>query len=766
MASTMKALSQLSTAKDLSEYASSLRRGRARLERDWKLNLAYYRGNQYKFYNPRSGRIESLAVQDGEKPRYRVRIVSNQIAPGVHSLLSKFTKTKPVWGASPGDGSDKSLKAAEMSEALLDYWWSDLNMSDKLAEAITWSLLAGNGYWKISWDAHAGKPMRFLLDPMGRPILNNAIEEEFRAELDRAGIRPEEKIVYMGELRIDAFSPFDVYGDPLAKRFEDGRFAICVHHLDPDEVFTRWGVRVKPDAVTADPTNTLPMRNAEAAKELNVKRVWIGYFRPTPALPNGRYVAWCENPEQVLADGPWPYPVNMLPVVQFPGIRVPGSIYDDAVVTHARPLQKELNRTLSQIIEYKNLTIKPRVWAPIGSLRQRLTTEPGNVYEYKPIGDHRPEIERLPAMPPYVFEHLKDVSSRIRDQFSLTEVTEGSVPPNVEAGIAIDLLQEMATDRIAPTVALMEDALSRGGQIMLTLAQRFYQEPRLMKIKGSSGSIQVKRFSQADIAGNITIHVEAGSGLPRTRAGRQARILKLMEIGVIPPNRAYKYLDLADLKGIDAQMRADEDQAYREHDKIIKGIPLNPEAMQAAMMAVNSGINPDTGEPLESPEEAMMILERAALTPGVADVDIVHSDVHGNYIKSIEFENHSPDVRRRFLTHFQLTEQKIASKAPQPEPQAPKINAQLKGTLTPTSLAAIFRQAGMPIDPAVFVEEPTLETWVSDDLDEPDMDSSSGLGQDDADVRLKEAKAREAEAKADKAEKEAKAPARSPNTNT
>jgi hypothetical protein len=34
------------------------------------------------------------------------------------------------------------------------------------------------------------------------------------------------------------------------------------------------------------------------------------------------------------------------------------------------------------------------------------------------------------------------------------------VPPNVEAGIAIDLLQEAATDRLAPQILMMEKFLS------------------------------------------------------------------------------------------------------------------------------------------------------------------------------------------------------------------------------------------------------------------------------------------------------------------
>jgi hypothetical protein len=64
--------------------------------------------------------------------------------------------------------------------------------------------------------------------------------------------------------------------------------------------------------------------------------------------------------------------------------------------------------------------------------------------------------------------------------FGLTEVSEGQLPPNLEAANAIDLLQEMASDRFAPAIIDNEHALSRGGHFLLALAQQYYDEPRLM----------------------------------------------------------------------------------------------------------------------------------------------------------------------------------------------------------------------------------------------------------------------------------------------
>lgn len=718
----VKPVSQLKDAADLQKKLDSLRRGRQLMENQWKVNLAFYKGRQYTYFNRDTGRLESRPVEDGEKPRYLVRLVSNQIISGAHSLLAKFTKTKPVISATPGSTSDQDFKAAQMAEALLEFWWRDFDLDNKLEEALLWAIISGQGYWKITWDGTAGKPMRFLLGPDGQPILDDGLKDLFRANLQQQNIEPQEQVVYLGDIKVEVISPFDVFLDPSARVFDECKYAICQHHLDVDEIKTRWNIELKPDSVPAPQDAALPYGKTTES-EPTVKKVNIGYFKPQAALPNGRYVVWVEGPLRILEDKPWPYPHQELPLVKFPGMRVPGSVYDTSVVEHAIPLQKELNRTISQIVEYKNLTIKPRVWAPAGSVRTRITSEPGALYEFNPIGDHVPQVEKLPSMPPYVFDHLEGIRNGLREIFNLTEVTEGQLPPNLEAGVAIDLLQEMATDRLAPTIKLIEVSLANAGQQMLSLAQTYYIEPRQIEIAGSGGSSKVKRFTQADINAGITVRVETGSALPRTRAGRQARILDYVEKGIIPPQQAYKYLDMADLAGVTKQWQVNEDQAQREHDMLVEGQPLNPIELQHAQEALMQGMNPETGQPLDpAQEDPMIILQNAALKPWPTEDLDTHLRAHSTWINSLEFMSLPPHVQMAALTHFEQTRELMASNVPQPEPIAPRVALQLKATTGPTGAASILQKAGVTDVTPEIMTEPPLETWVSDSVDKPDVE--------------------------------------------
>ena len=722
----------------LIQKVDTIKNARVKQERDWKLNLAFYRGNQWVWFNHFTGQVQALPLpeENGSGPRYRVRLTSNQILPGVQGLLAMMTKTKPVITAAPDTGAERDIRAAQMAEQLFEHLWRELDLKAKRDEALLWSILGSAGYWKITWDPFAGKSMTFMVGPDGQPILDQTLADIFRDELTKAGQDPRqfEKTVYMGDIRVDVIPPESMYLDPAATSFADAEFFICKHPMSPDEVQMRYGVKVEANASVGGwmiPDSFLGMESGGGAPDKTVREVYIGYFKPTASLPKGRYVVFIKGPDKILYDGPWPFPSNELPAVEFPGPRVPGSVTNEAIVTHARPLQKELNRTISQIVMHKNLTLKPQVLAPQGSLAQRLTDEPGAIIEFMPVGGAIPQWREMPSIPPYVFEHLQDIQGRLDRLFNLQAITRGDVPPNVEAGIAIDLLQEAAVDQISPVIQAMEDALAKAGDIMASLAKHFYTEPRMLKIVGPGGSTKVKRFLGSDIDGGFSFYAEAGSGLPRTRAGRSARIEQLIGMGVIDPRNAWKYLDVADLKGVAAMFAADEEQAYREHDMIAQGQPTNPTSAMQALQALQQGINPTTGQPLGPQDDPQAILEQAGLQPHPFENFQTHLDTHALYMKSVEFESLPPPIQQRYVEHYNLTLQYFMSLPRLPEPQAVRTTLQLKGTVDPQTAAEVLVHSGVFEANAENLSQPPLDTWVTDDLSKPQEHGSGNDPLDD-----------------------------------
>jgi len=722
------------SADALVKRVDELQSEREIMERQWKLNLSFYKGKQYVFYNRKSRRMESLPTDDGDKPRYRVRLVANQIAPNSNGLLARLTKTKPTFFATPAQADYEAIKATEVAESLLDYWWDTFSLGSKREEAMLWAIICGNGFWKISWDDKVGSSVKLMLNPDGEPIVNPIIEHLFKERLGKMGLdaREFEKEVFEGEIKVDVMAPFDVLLDDSAQVFEDCKYAFCVHPMSSDEIYSRYNVRLKPNAINRYPDETLPgMFGTTSGKtKQNVRTVFVGYFLSGPEFPEGRYVAFTKSPNIVLYDGPWPYPFKKLPLVKFPGMRIPGQLYDTSVVEQAIPLQKELNRTLSQMIEYKNLTLKPQMLAPVGSLRQRMTDEPGAIFEYNPVAGKVPEAIPIQSLPSYVFQHLQDLGQRLRDTFGLNEISDGAVPPNVEAGIAIDLLQEAATDRLAPQILMMEKGLERAGNMMLELAQRYYNEPRLIMLAGAGSKAKVSRFESADIIAGVQVKVETGSGLPRTRAGKQARVMQMLQMGIISPTKAYKYLDMADFKTLQAQFEADEEQAMRENDRLIVGEPINkPAAMKAQqelMMQIdNPQVDPNTGRPSAVTPEALMQVMDAGLAPLPFENHASHLETHALYMKSPEFEDLPLEIQERFQKHYQFTMTAMQESA-NIQGQPAKVSLQLRGAVGPTTGSKILTQSGLKGVTPQELLEPPLDTVVIDNKDKPNAESAGG----------------------------------------
>jgi hypothetical protein len=723
--------------RDVVSDANHLREKRLELDvlrqedsRAWSLNREFYRGNQWTFWSDAANRVETLGVEEGQKPRYRVRLTSNVIMPGVQQLVAQLTKTRPTIRATPDSGADRDIKAAEMAERLYEYWWEEFGLTAKLQSALTHAQIS-QGYWLITWDPLAGSSMKVLLDPeSGQPIWDDILADGFRDDLREISsqmgvnlLEEFEQTIYVGDIRIQALSGHQVWLDPTATNFEDAQYAICKFPMTVDEVKARYKKDVTPNASTAEDTPTLMYTRSPEQRPKNVRDVYMMYHRPGPSLPKGKYVVWIEDPNTILHQSDWEFPFHDLPLVKFPGIERPGSVYDETRVKHARPLQKELNNTISGIAMYKNLSLRPQMLAPVGSLATKLTDEPGAVIQFAPFQGMAPEWRQSPPLPAYVFEHLRDIQGRLDRLFNTMPTERSALPARTDSGTLVELVQEAVADQITPEIRRMERSLAQAGEIMVAYAQKFYTEPRLLKIKGAGGSVQVKKFMNADLQGGFSFQAEAGSGLPRLRSGQVQQIKDYVAMGILSPQEAAVYLPMAGLKGIEARMKSDEDLAHRHVEMLIKGVPLNQPALEQAIQTVQAtGQNPQTGEFFSSMEEAMSFVEQAALSPLPHENPAVSAHVIGEFMKSVTFEKYPPDTQQRFFIHFSQLQQ--AAQALQPESQAVRTTLALKGTVGPTVAADILRQSGIESASPETMSEPPLETSVYDSMDKADADEA------------------------------------------
>jgi hypothetical protein len=325
------------------------------------------------------------------------------------------------------------------------------------------------------------------------------------------------------------------------------------------------------------------------------------------------------------------------------------------VVEDLIPLQREINRTRSQLIEARNLTSKPGFFYRTGSMDvNKWTSAPGQAIDIKP-GSEFPQPIPLPQIPAYV-ENMQDrYLQDVEDISGQHQVSKGNAPAGVTAGTAIQFLQEADNSYMATTHSSIEDAMKKVAHQTIALAIEFYDSERLVKYVGRDGQINAKYLSQSDIKSGTDIRIEGGSSLPVSKAARIALFMDLMTRGAIPVDQALKLMELPSMKAYYDLTEVDEKQATRENVAMSELDPQQTlqariQVVQMAQQSIPMGI-----DPMQSPQASQQMELGNEPVVEVHDWDEhdVHIMVHTRYMKSQEYEMLPDEIKNEFELHLQ-----------------------------------------------------------------------------------------------------------------
>lgn len=568
------------------ELFEKARKNRLQFERVWYTNLAFYFGRQnVQWASGVAGNTAKL--WEPPAPSWRVRLISNKIRPIIRAELAKVTKERPQAFVIPASSDDDDLAAARAAESIFEHLWRVLILNKTIRRSMFWTLICGSSFTKDWYDPE---------------------------KKDAADV--------IGQIQVEPVSPFHLFvPDPQEEELENQPYVIHALAKDPEWVAAKFDKKVPAESAAGSGLleqkflSAIGLQNAPKS-HVAVKEIWI---KPNKKYPNGAVITWAGD-TLLGKQEEWPFQHKEFPFTKFDHIPT-GRFYADSTIPDLIPLQKEYNRTRSQLVEAKNRMAKPQLMAPRGSVDpNKITSEPGLIIFYTP-GFTPPTPIPLVNIPSYAVQELDRCQRDMDDISSQHEITRGSTPPGVTAATAISYLQEQDDSKIAPTVSSIEEGVERLGKHFLSHVQQFWDAERKIKVVGDDGQFETFMFSKADIRGNTDLKIEAGSATPRSRAAKQAFITELGKMGWIPPDRALRYLDMAETGRLYEEMQINSRQAQRENLKM----------MQDAPQSVNSWDEHD-----------------------------VHVMEHNNYRKRQAFENASDDVKMLFETHVEQHMQLLA----------------------------------------------------------------------------------------------------------
>lgn len=560
---------------------------RYNFERQWYTNLAFYFGKQYMVWTPSTlGTYQQM--YEPVAPPWRVRLVANKIRPAIRKELAKVTKEKPQGFVIPNTTDTADVMGAKAGERAVEHLTREKKVNEIVRRAQFWNLLCGTAFIKDWYDS-------MVVDTDGQ----------------------------QGRLSVEPFSPFHVLVPDLQEETLEGQSHI-IHLIakSPEWVFTTYNKRVEPDASSGTAIlesrfmSALGLSQQNTKNSVVVKEMWL---KPNAKYKQGLMVAWTKDAILFSQEG-WPYDHGEYPFVKLNHIPT-GRFYGDSTIVDLVPLQREYNRTRSQIIESKNRMSKPQLMAYRGSVRvNQITSEPGLIIGVTP-GFQMPVPLPLQSIPSYVMQELERLQRDMDDITSQHEITKGTAPGGVTAATAISYLQEEDDSTLAPTVSNLEESVEQLCRHFLSHINQFWVAQRLVQVVGANNTMEAFLLGKSAIKGNTNFRIETGSASPRSRASKQAFIIELMKLGVIPPDRGLRYLEMSETARMYEESQEDERQAHRENINMSMGqqVPVNP-----------------------------------------YDNDAKHILTHESFMKSQEFEQLAPPVKQLVIVHNETHKQKQA----------------------------------------------------------------------------------------------------------
>jgi hypothetical protein len=527
-----------------------------------------------------------MRVEAQDAPEHRVRLSINLTQPIVRTEYAKLLKNRPITDCIARSPDKSDLDAARVGDKMLNrYAEKQFNMPKIRREAVMWALTCGLGAIFVDYDDTMLGEIDVLVDPGGNPIFDPQVIKAVQRQWKAKKKAPKTTKIPNGDLRPRALGPMQWGWDFSTSDPNQAQWQYVSETYDVCEVKRRWGVEVEVNDNVRP--NVLEQRILERADLTNTFR--NQHFSPTSQdlvvvhrlfikpghhyFPDGAEIVFTDDKLIDATKFPWQH--GLLPVVAMGHIPFPGSRYPLSILSQIRDPVLEISKTESQMLENRNLMGNPPWIAYDYHNLPEIVNKPGLqiTIPWRPNGSDPHPVE-MPEMPAYIQDLPNRIREYVQDIAGQGETSQGRVPPGARSGVAIAYLQEEDDTKLGPTVSELEEMIEGVDWRVLRLFAEKYELPRMVTINRKHSDPEVINFVGTMLAGVTGVEVQAGSGLPRSKAAKQQYILDLFSMGIEQDPRKVK--DMLELgEGDPEDWERDMQQAERENERMEKGQQAN-----------------------------------------------------------------------------------------------------------------------------------------------------------------------------------------------
>lgn len=514
----MKKQDEIKLVQEVTEDFKKRQLERRPFESQWQLNMNFLMGNQYCGVG-----FDNEVLQYDKQFFWQEREVFNHIATIIEMRLSKLNRVRPKMTVVPTSTDESDIKTAKLSKKIVNNIYNKEDMSNIIANATKWSEITGTSFYKIFWDNMSG--------------ITVAKDEDGN-------------VLKTGDVGICAVSPFEIYPDSVScEELRDCRSIIHAKAYDASEVERIWGKKVDGEDINVfslDSTSRglggldytgIATKIISTTKPNNVV-VIERYERPSINYPNGRLTIVASN--TLLYNGELPYLNGSDGERDFPFVKqvcspIMGSFWGSSIIERIIPVQRAYNAVKNRKHEFINRLSMGVLAVEDGSVDvENLEEEglsPGKILVYRQ-GANAPGFMANAHVPPeFASEEEKlltefKVISGVSDLLNMTQTYANT------SGVALQLLIEQDSARLSVTSDQVKFAIKEIARHILRLYKQFAMAPRLLKIVGDNGDLEMIYFNASDITSD-DVAFEADSELNESLAQRRSMIFDLLNAGLL-----------------------------------------------------------------------------------------------------------------------------------------------------------------------------------------------------------------------------------------
>lgn len=574
---------ECSNNKDLLMAVEQLRNSRIEsrrpFEEQWWNNIAFYAGDHYSEWD-----AQRAAFRRPKQDQHSVRLVINQARVIVRQEISKVTKARPIMDCTPKSNEEQDISAAKVGNFILESTEGKFKLRRVRRNAFRWATICGVGAVYVGYDPNDdtdGK-IQIVIDPAtNEPVWHPERESELK-ELDAKGEQDLVQETYaLGDMEFKVYGPFQLLPDDTVETWDELKDIIVTDVIELEKAKDLWpdqARRIRPDNEPKSSIGARFLRRSGLVERQSASEdtVSIHSYWLEPGVYNGKYledgkmVRWCNQDVDLEWHDAFPFQDGELPFAFFIHTTNPISIWPDTTLTDIRPINLELDKTISQILENRDYMVNPMWLKAFQSQVGPIKSQPGGEVEFVHVRDVPPP-QQMPgvALPTQIENLVVGLRDMILDVAGSSEVSRGNVPSGVRAGNMLAFLDEQDQTQIAPIVEDFEDTVAHMATLCLSRYSQFYTIERLVRNYRPGGRTEVMRFKGADLKGHTDVVVQAGSALPKLKAARQQYVMQLAEMGIeTDPKRIKDMLELGE--GEPDEIDLAFMQADRENDLMIR----------------------------------------------------------------------------------------------------------------------------------------------------------------------------------------------------